>query len=298
MIQQTVKRRILLEGIGLQTGERQKIAINPERENYGIRFEVHSYNIPAHFDYVISTTPSVTLGLCDSIRVRTVEHLLSVLSGLHIHNARIEVYGDEVPEDTGNFAVSLYSEVKKQKQPSCLYGFQSTTYLSGDSRIQTFPSDTLQINCLYRPKYLPNVKEIYDVEVFPENYMHNIRWARTFCTGEYLKKIKFKGYARGVNLHNCIVINNGSTTWKSNELVRHKILDFIGDLSTIGLPVTGFFLLNNPSHEVTYEYLRHLFRRTKNDSNNESKRCNYSPSSNEKGSNSGEELSDCRYCEI
>jgi len=257
--QRTIQRRLRLEGIGLESGKKSVVILHPERENYGIRFYVDDYTIPAHFDYVVSTTPSVTLGVND-IRVHTVEHLLSILNGLGITNLTIEVLGDEIPENTKEFAHKISREAVDQKALSCQYHFSSTLFESDRTVIRTFPSYRFTVSCFYSPDFVAAKENFYTIDVRPENYLKQISWAKTFCTESYLNDLQVAGMAMGAMPSNCRLVGDGYAE-EDRELVRHKILDFIGDISLAGMSSVGHFVLTNPSHEKTIDYLKSVFRR-------------------------------------
>src|SRR5438128_1252552 len=96
MEQQTLLRSFTLNGVGIHTGAICRIVVQPAEAGSGRVFAVGSARIPARTDYVVDTTRSTTLGK-DSVRISTVEHLLSALAGCGVDNAIIEVDGPEIP---------------------------------------------------------------------------------------------------------------------------------------------------------------------------------------------------------
>src|SRR6186713_954831 len=95
-LQQTIANPFLLEGIGIHTGAQCRIVVHPTEPDTGRRFESGGVTIPARADCVVDTARCTTLGR-DGVRISTVEHLLSALFGCGIDNARIEVFGPEIP---------------------------------------------------------------------------------------------------------------------------------------------------------------------------------------------------------
>ena len=274
----TLKDSINFEGVGLHTGVKTNLTLNPAPMNSGIFFNRtdKSVIIPAQWDKVISTKFSTNIA-SNEIEVKTVEHLLSALAGLHISNCEILIDNVEVPILDGSSSVFVESILKKglKEQDSdqnileiikpvkfiCDYGFAE---LKPNSPIDEGLNINLQssFDGKYEDQYI-NIKNLNG------NYIESISKARTFGFFQEIEYLKSQNLIKGGSLDNAIVIKDKKPLNKDglrydNELMRHKVLDVVGDLYLSGYPIIGTYEGFKTGHFITNNLLKELFKSKEN----------------------------------
>tara|TARA_B100001057_G_scaffold434998_1_gene465024 strand:- start:3082 stop:3954 length:873 start_codon:yes stop_codon:yes gene_type:complete len=276
--QQTISKPLLINGIGLHSGEKVTIKLIPANIDYGIRFvrtDVSRNNvIHAIWSNVSNTQLSTTISNNFGVSVSTVEHLMSALSGLHIDNIRIEVDGPEVPIMDGsskNFVelidqISLKNQNKKRK---IIKIKKKIKVKKDDSSIELSPNNQFSIDFqIDFPSPLIS-KQSCQLQLVNGNYKTDIASARTFGFEKDVDKLRSIGLALGGSLNNAVVVgeskilNSDGLRFK-DEFVRHKILDSIGDLYLAGAPIQGYFNGNKSGHYLNNLLLKTLFSNSKN----------------------------------
>lgn len=274
--QRTVNGEIGCTGIGLHTGKKVTMSIKPLPPNSGIRFcrsdLVGSPHILASLESVVDTRLATTIGLNGHI-VSTVEHLMSAFAGMGIDNALVELDGPEVPIMDGsagpfmyllkNVGIKLQDEVKKFfliKKPF--------TLKSGDKNISVYPCRELKITYVIDFEHPLLSKQTYVLRFCGPGFMKEISRARTFGFLKDVETLKNNGFAQGGSLHNAIVLDdfrvlNTDGLRYEDEFVRHKILDLIGDLHLMGMPIIGHFVINKSGHTLNHIFLTELRKRKK-----------------------------------
>ena len=240
----SIQKPISFSGVGLHSGVKTNIILKPSEENTGIFFNRTDLEkiIPARWDHVVSTKFSTNLGLND-IEVKTVEHLLSALAGLHINNCEILIDNLEVPILDGSSKIFvdeiLKSGLKEQinnqnileiKRPvkfECDYGFAEL--LPNES---TNEGLNIYLQSSFEGKYDDQDITIKNLN---GNYIESISKARTFGFYHEIEYLKSQNLIKGGSLNNAIVIKDRKPLNKEglryeNELMRHKVLDVVGDL--------------------------------------------------------------------
>ncbi|MCS7215228.1 MAG: UDP-3-O-acyl-N-acetylglucosamine deacetylase [Thermodesulfovibrio sp.] len=266
--QKTIKSESLLTGIGIHSGKKINLKLIPAPRDTGIVFyrKDKNFSIKAKLPFVVDTTFATTLGI-DGIKIRTVEHLLATLYSLGITNLFIEIDSSEVPVMDGS-AIDFTKAIKKAgiaKQGKSLSIFKITKpffYEESHSKIFAKPYKGFRIT--YKIFYdHPLIKEqSLSIEINEQNFINEIAPARTFG---FLKDIHFllkNGFAKGGSLENALVLDEkgiigGSLRFK-DEFVRHKILDAIGDLSLVGYPIQGHFIIEKGGHTSHINFLRKI----------------------------------------
>tara|TARA_B100000965_G_scaffold377194_1_gene371065 strand:+ start:982 stop:1839 length:858 start_codon:yes stop_codon:yes gene_type:complete len=274
----TLKGPIGFSGIGLHSGLNANITLKPAEINSGIYFNRIDKNviIPAQWDNVVSTKFSTNIGK-DNIEIKTVEHLLSALAGLHINNCEICIDNIEVPILDGSSKIFVEEiqkvgvleqnnnqnilEVIKPVKFQCDYGYAEL--LPNDDN-----QDGLNINLksFFEGKY-----EDQDIKVknLNGNYINSISKARTFGFFHEIEYLKSQNLIKGGSLENAIVIKDRKPLNKEglryeNELMRHKVLDVVGDLYLSGYPIVGTYKGFKTGHFITNNLLKELFKSKEN----------------------------------
>lgn len=270
----SIQKPISFSGVGLHSGVNTNITLKPSEENSGIFFNRTDLGkiIPARWDHVVSTKFSTNLGLND-IEVKTVEHLLSALAGLHINNCEILIDNLEVPILDGSSKIFvdeiLKSGLKEQtntqnileiKRPvkfECDYGFA-----------ELLPNESVNEGLnIYLQSSFDGKYEDQDISIqnLNGNYIESISKARTFGFFHEIEYLKSQNLIKGGSLDNAIVIKDRKPLNKDglryeNELMRHKVLDVVGDLYLAGYPIIGHYKGFKTGHYITNNLLKELFK--------------------------------------
>ncbi len=266
MKQRTVAKEIKISGVGIHTGNKVKAIIKPLPPNSGIIFRHVETGrlIPASISMVSSTDRATTLG-----GIRTTEHVLSALYGLGIDNALVEVYGSELPIMDGS-ALPLANAIldagieEQGEEKRAFYVKESFSFESRGKHLTISPSDRLTIS--YHISYPPPIGEDSFTFVFSfKDYYYGIAPSRTFGFIEDYWKLKRCGLAKGSSLGNTVVVSREGILNRlrfSNEFVRHKILDLIGDLALLGVFLVGKIEVFMGGHGLHCAALREFIRRS------------------------------------
>ncbi len=246
--QRTLKNPVSISGIGLFTGLKTTMTLKPADEDTGILFRridlPDSPIIPATIEYVKGTPRCTILGV-DGVYIQTVEHILSVLNAYEIDNLYIELDGIEVPSCDGSalpFVESIEeSGISYQNATKEVLRISAPVFWSkGEVQLVALPSDEFRVS--YTLNY-PNSNllksQFYTLIVNEENYKKEIAPARTFSLYEEIGPMIEEGRIKGGSLENAVIIKgdailNPEGIRFPDEMVRHKILDLIGDLSLVG----------------------------------------------------------------
>jgi len=296
--QRTIKKSVSCTGIGLHTGVQSTVTFKPAPENYGIRFlrtdVENSPEIKADIDHVVDISRGTTLEQ-DGVRIHTVEHVLAAVTGLRIDNIQIELTGKEPPVMDGSaldFVLSLQRAelVEQTTQREFLEIDKAIAYSNPEKGIDihVLPSDKFRVTFMIDYKY-PSLgtqyTAVYDME---KDFPTEIAPARTFAFLSEIENLKEQGLIQGGNLNNAVVIVdkeidsneanhlqslfgikedliagangilNGKALRFSNEPVRHKALDLIGDLALLGLPIKGHVIAARSGHASNVEFVKKI----------------------------------------
>jgi len=269
--QRTLKDEISCTGIGLHSGKRVKLTVKPAPPDTGIKFV--RKDLPGHpvikadFKNVVDTTLSTTIAN-NGYRVSTVEHLMAAFFGLGIDNARVELDASEVPIMDGSAApfVFLFKSVgiKEQKIPKNFIVIKKPfEFREGNRSVALYPSKELKISYTIDFHHPLLRNQEYELSFSGKDFVNEISRARTFGFLKDIQALWENGLAMGGSLDNAIVIddfrilNEDGLRYK-DEFVRHKILDFIGDIAIIGCPVIGHFVVQRSGHALNQNMLRAL----------------------------------------
>ena len=247
--QRTIRTNSVLYGLGLHSGGRTGMVMQPLPPNSGIHFLTLPRNtlIPAHVGSVAETDYATTLTLGGE-SIRTVEHLLSVLHAYRIGNLLIKVHG-EIPVLDGS-AVEFCKHIEdvgieEQDAPQREVVIDRRYEIDAgpDRSLVIEPADTFSVS--YELDYPPPIgQQFCDFELTsPEAYRDDIAPARTFGFMKDIGMMNELGLGSGGRLDNFILVGEDNVINTElrcpDEFVRHKILDIIGDLYLLGYPIRG-----------------------------------------------------------
>ncbi len=262
-LQRTIRNRTQVHGVGLHTGKPASLTFCPAPPSSGIHFVRHdlpqSPSLYVHVKNVTSTNNATTLGN-SAFSISTVEHCLSAMSALRIDNLSIELDGPEIPIVDGSAKPYLEALLKvglaDQDEPR-KYAYVTKPIYFGDDDKYAFvqPYNGLRITCTIEFPHAKIGRQTMDVDVNMHTFKNDISGARTFG---FLKDVEFlhsKGLALGGSLQNAIVLDHDNVMNPeglrfADEFVRHKVLDALGDLTTLGVPLLGHLTLFRPGHDI------------------------------------------------
>lgn len=241
--QHTLKRDFTLSGVGLHTGSRSRITVMPAPANAGVSFVLSDGSrIAAAPETVRSTVRCTTLG-SRTAEVNTVEHLMSALLGMQVDNALVEVAGDEIPIMDGSalvFAQAIADAGRQEQKVQRRELVVRSPYWirDGDKLVVVVPAADFKINFFVAfPQPVGN-QSIETPPLTPEYYLREIAPNRTFGFRAEIEALYSQGLALGGSLDNAVVIDGDGYMGPlrfPDEIVRHKVLDLIGDFALMGL---------------------------------------------------------------
>lgn len=268
-LQRTIKKEASFHGIGLHTGKYAAVKLKPAPRDTGIVFYRIDKGaiIKASINSVIDTAFATTIGF-DGAKIRTVEHLLAAAAGLGIDNLYIEVDGPEIPILDGSsvdlVGIILDAGIAKQgKKISFIKINSPVVYEDSHSRIAALPYDGMRISYYINFGHRTVGYQELSLDINEENFVREIAPARTFGFLRDVEMLRAKGMAKGGSLDNAVVVGedgilNATGLRFSDEFVRHKIMDTIGDMSLIGLPIQGHIMLEKAGHTANLKFLKKL----------------------------------------
>jgi UDP-3-O-[3-hydroxymyristoyl] N-acetylglucosamine deacetylase/3-hydroxyacyl-[acyl-carrier-protein] dehydratase len=293
----TIGGEVSYTGIGLHSGEITTVRFKPAGKDEGIVFIRTDLpgkpEIPADIDHVVDISRGTTIGIKNAT-VGTIEHVLSAIKGLNIDNVRIEIDGPEAPVADGSPLCFLNllktAGVVEQDSPRIYFEFDEPISFSAEREnvdIVILPSSELKVTFLidYKHKYLGTQ---YTWLPSLEYYEKEFAGARTFCFINEILQLKQMGLIKGGSLENALVIAEPDMTEEElkhlqdvfgyhepvtvssegilnshhlryhNEFVRHKVVDLLGDIALLGMPIKGHILAARSGHKTNVELVKKL----------------------------------------
>lgn len=271
--QRTLASSASLKGTALHTGENVTLTVRPAPAGHGFKFKRIDLPDEPVVDAKVESVKTVeraTTLVEGSVKIHTVEHVLSALAGLGVDNALIEMDANEPPIGDGSAAafVALIKEagIVEQEAPRIYFEPREPVSIQvGDSILTILPDPKFRISCTQvGPE--GRFTQYLSAEITPEFYEKQLAPARTFVFYEDVKPLMDKGLIRGGSLENAIVARGDSVLSKEplrfpDEFVRHKILDIVGDLALAGRRLRGHIVAVKPGHGPNTELARALVKR-------------------------------------
>lgn len=273
-MQKTLQSSIKLQGIGLHSGCRVKLNINPAPADSGIVFKrvdlPKTPEIKALYSNVKDTQNCTCLANEAGDRVSTIEHLMAALYAAGIDNALIEVDNQELPIMDGSGKV-FYEALKdaplvEQKAPRRVLKIKKEIAFEDNkgNRVVLSPAENFSIR--FEIEFPSKIvgHQVFDAEITPEIFEKSIAPCRTFCEKYQVDYLQSLGLIKGGSLDNAVVLD-GETILNpegfrvDNECVNHKVLDAVGDLYTSGFRIIGRLEASKTGHFHNNELLKKLF---------------------------------------
>ena len=292
--QQTIKDPVSISGVGLHTGNEVVITFKPAPENYGYKFRRTDIGtdtmVDADVDNVVDTSRGTSIEQ-EGVRIDTIEHVLAALSGLEIDNVLVEMNQSETPilDGSSRFYVEALQTAGIVEQKALRRYFElktNITYVNPEKKVEmiAIPSNDFRVSVMidYESKVLQSQNATLDnIQQFRTDFAT----CRTFVFLHELEYLLNNNLIRGGDLSNAIVfvdrvisrkeldhlaklfnkpkvevlkegILNNLELQYSNEPARHKLLDVIGDLSLVGMPIKAHIIATRPGHYSNVEFAR------------------------------------------
>jgi UDP-3-O-[3-hydroxymyristoyl] N-acetylglucosamine deacetylase/3-hydroxyacyl-[acyl-carrier-protein] dehydratase len=273
MKQRTLARAVSIKGTGLHTGNPVQLTFKPAPANHGLvfkRMDLHGQpEIKPRIELVGDLVRNTTVQEGHA-KVHLVEHVLSALAGCGIVNVMIEMDSSEPPIMDGSarpfVTMILEGEPVEQDKERVYFELDGpVSVMKGNRSIIALPYDGLKITCTSTDDRGYHTQHL-SIAVDPETYISQLAAARTFTIYEDIEELLKLGKIRGGSLDAAIVIKGGNILSKEplrfkDEFVRHKILDIIGDIVLLGVPLKAHIVATCPGHQLNAEITRVLFDR-------------------------------------
>ncbi|MEM7438162.1 MAG: UDP-3-O-acyl-N-acetylglucosamine deacetylase [Pseudomonadota bacterium] len=273
-MQRTLKQPIALSGKGLHSGAVAHLRVLPASAEYGIWFRRVDITdkdnlIPALWDHVTDTQLCTRLSNGAGVTVSTVEHLMAALAGCGVHNAIVEVDGPEVPIMDGSsdpFVAAILKAGVQELNVSvrAIRVLREVSVTLDGVSARLLPSDDVEISFDIDFDEDAIGHQSKSLNMANGAFVRELSDCRTFCRRRDVEMMQAAGLARGGDLGNAIVVDGGKVLnpggfRRTDECVRHKMLDALGDLALAGAPVIARYEGSKAGHTITNLLLRELF---------------------------------------
>lgn len=296
MKQHTIKKSVKVKGVGLHTGKEVTLCFKPAPVNHGYKFQrvdlESAPTIAADANRVVSTNRGTTLQ-SGEVQISTVEHVLSALVGMGLDNVLLEVDGPEIPilDGSANGFIDILAQAEQEEQEAEREYFEVTKPISykdevTGSEIMVIPADEYQLTTMIDFNS-PTLGHQYASLDHIDQYQKEIAPCRTFVFLHELEQLLNQNLIKGGDLDNAVVIVDrlmsqeelkvlskrlGKTDIQvekegilnttdlrfENEPARHKLLDVIGDMALVGMPIKGKIVATKPGHTVNVAFAKIL----------------------------------------
>ena len=259
------------DGIGLHSGAPVSIRILPAPTGTGIIFrrtDLDGFEVEAVSRNVARVSYATSL-MKKGVLISTTEHVLSAFIGMGIDNAIVELDNLELPILDGSAKpfVEMIRKVgiRKQRRPRKYLRIRRELEVrEGNKFIAVYPADSYSVSYSINFPHPLIGKETFQVELTNGSYLKQIAAARTFGSREDEKAMRNMGLIRGASRENCIVltrdgVENGPLRF-SDEFVRHKVLDLVGDLALLGKQVLGRVVADRAGHAMHTALVSRILR--------------------------------------
>jgi len=273
--QRTLKGQCSYTGIGIHTGKQTTMTFRPAPPGSGVEFVrtdlPGSPPIPASIECVSMSeaTPRRTALSSNGVRINTVEHVLAAIAGLGIDNIVVELDSDEPAEPTDGSCkpfVEILTEAGTVEQDyplQYLEVVEPVTFDDGDVHLSASPYNGLRLSFTidYDNRTIGTQFASFDID--HDVFLREIAPARTFALEKDVEELQRQGLIKGGSLDNSIVVgekgivNEGKLRFP-DEFVRHKILDLLGDLALLGMPLRGHVYASKSGHATNVRFVRRL----------------------------------------
>lgn len=271
--QRTLKQLVRAVGIGLHSGTKVTLVLRPAAAETGIVFRRVDLDPPVDIklaaDAVVDTRMATTIGR-ESVRIATIEHLMSALAGLGIDNCYIDVDAAEIPIMDGSAASFVFllqsAGVEELNAPKRFVRvLRPVEVVDGDkwARLEPYFGYRLKFSIDFKHPAIDSTEQVVEVDFARDSYVKQVSRARTFGFVNEVEALRAAGLAMGGNFENVIVMDeyrvlNTDGLRAGDEFAKHKVLDAIGDLSALGRPLLASYVAHKSGHAINNRLLRAL----------------------------------------
>ena len=274
--EQTLAHAAIIAGMGLHTGVPVRMLVRSAPAGAGVVFvrsdiTDRDKRVPALAHNVTKTTLGTVITNAAGVSVSTIEHVMAAFAALSIDNVSVELDGPEVPIMDGSAMpfVQLLDQAgfRRQAMPQQVIEIlKPVDVIEGDKRASLLPADQFEVRFEIDFPGTPIGHQVVDLAITEQSFREELAAARTFGFLDGVEALRKAGLARGGSLDNAIVIdgdvilNEGGLRF-TDEFVRHKALDAIGDLYVLGMPILGRFEGIRAGHGLNNALVRALLSR-------------------------------------
>lgn len=272
--QRTISSKVSCNGIGLHTGAQVFLTLLPAQTDTGIIFrrsdvDPTQSDIRAYYTNVVATNLGTVIANEFGVKVSTIEHLMAAIWGCGIDNLIVEVNGPEVPVMDGSSEPFVFliecAGIKTQDKARKVIEIIKEVKIEGDENktICVTPAQEFGIDLHIDFKHQSISEQTIDYRTTFASFKNDLSRARTFGFKHEIEQMHKMGLAKGGSLDNAIlidengVVNEEGLRYK-NEFVKHKALDFIGDIYLAGYFIIGHFKASKPGHGMNNKMLHAL----------------------------------------
>lgn len=279
MRQRTLKAIAKTVGVGVHSGQRVDLVLRPAAPNTGIVFRRVDFDPPVDVAAsplrVFDTTMATTLTAEEQrdgkdVKVATVEHLMSALAGFGIDNLFVDVSASEIPILDGSagsfvFLIQSVGVVEQSALKRFCRVLRPVEVRLGDiwARLDPHFGFKLKFSIDFAHPAIDSTEQSVEVDFATTSFVKDVARARTFGFMQDVETLRAVGLAQGGNFGNAIVMDeyrvlNDEGLRSGDEFVKHKILDAIGDLYTLGAPLLASYTAFKSGHRVNNMLLKAL----------------------------------------
>ncbi len=272
MKQTSLAKAINITGVGLHTGVDVNMILRPAPENTGyifVRTDLDNFEIPASVEYISHCSYATTL-MRRGVVLSTCEHLLSALRGSGVDNCFIDLDSIEIPIMDGSSEdfielIAKAGVIEQNADARVFKVLKRVEFEDGDRKMSIEPAENYEIDCVIDFPH-PFIERQTLHFVFREgSFGREIASARTFGFTHEIEMLRKANLALGGSLDNAIVLTadgmlNETPLRFTDEFVRHKVLDIIGDFALIGLPIQGKITAQKSGHSVHASLMAKLLK--------------------------------------
>ncbi|MFT7099407.1 MAG: UDP-3-O-[3-hydroxymyristoyl] N-acetylglucosamine deacetylase [Rickettsiales bacterium] len=271
--QRTINKKVSCSGIGLHSGKEVKISLLPGVENGGIifrRIDVKGENeIHANYKNVSTTNLGTTISNKSGVKVATIEHLMAAIWGCGIDNLVVEIDSEETPVMDGSSSSFIFliecAGTHGQEEPrKTIEILKKIEVTDGDKSLSIEPDREFSVNLQIDFNHSQLGEQNFEFHTEHTSFKNDISRARTFAFEKDIDAMHAAGLALGGSLQNAVVIGENGVLNEDgvrypDEFVRHKMLDFIGDIFLSGGYFIGKFTAIKSGHGINNQLLHKLF---------------------------------------
>lgn len=271
--QKTIQREVSLKGIGIHTANKVNLTFKPAEVDNGVNFirtDLASRpKIKASVEHLLPQSSSMrrTSIAGEGVEIHTLEHLMAALAGVGIDNINIEIDNNELPgldgSSLGFFEVLNKAGIKEQEKIRQDYSIKEPIFAEEDgASIVVVPARELKISYMVSYDHPLLKAQFMEINLNASVFKNELVCARTFCLEDEAEELRQQGLGLGANYENTIVLGkNGVIKNKlryEDEFIRHKILDLLGDLYILGVPIKGHVIALRSGHSLNLKLVKKI----------------------------------------